>query len=183
MRASSARRSRRCLPAGRGTRRPRRNFASWACGWSRSALCFERMSYDKDVVAVQAGKPVEFVLENNDSDAAQLRDPRAGLARGDRHVFGSPRPAAGICRAATTFRGRRRFWCRASCCSRAIRKKMSFDGTDRDRGSIPIVCTYPGHWRRMYGALVRGRRSRRLSGRSRKVRGERRGSTPRGCTA
>ncbi len=27
---------------------------------------FERMSYDKDVVAVQAGKPVEFVLENND---------------------------------------------------------------------------------------------------------------------
>ena len=27
---------------------------------------FERMSYDKDVIPVQAGKPVEFVLENND---------------------------------------------------------------------------------------------------------------------
>ncbi len=63
---------------------------------------FERMSYDKDVIALRAGKPVEFVFENSDlmpHNFVILQPRHAGRDRSDGRGHG---PAARGRQAATT---------------------------------------------------------------------------------
>jgi putative heme-binding domain-containing protein len=112
---------------------------------------FERMSYDQDVVAVQAGKPVEFVLQNSDlmphnfviaqpgslEEVGLLAEAHAQEpAFAARHfVPQSPKilASAGLMLPRET-------------------ERLSFNAPTA-AGVYPFVCTYPGHWRRMYGAL------------------------------
>ena len=112
---------------------------------------FERMSYDQDVVAVQAGKPVEFVLQNSDlmphnfviaqpgslEEVGLLSEAHAQeSAFAARHyVPDSPK----ILAAARLMLPRET-------------QRLSFNAPTA-AGVYPFVCTYPGHWRRMYGAL------------------------------
>jgi putative heme-binding domain-containing protein len=112
---------------------------------------FERMSYDQDVVAVQAGKPVEFVLQNSDlmphnfviaqpgslEEVGLLAEAHAQeSAFAARHyVPDSPK----ILAAAKLMLPREA-------------QRLSFNAPTA-AGVYPFVCTYPGHWRRMYGAL------------------------------
>jgi putative heme-binding domain-containing protein len=112
---------------------------------------FERMSYDQDVVAVQAGKPVEFVLQNSDlmphnfviaqpgslEEIGLLAEAHAQeSAFAARHyVPQSPK----ILAAAKLMLPRES-------------QRLSFHAPSA-AGVYPFVCTYPGHWRRMYGAL------------------------------
>ncbi len=112
---------------------------------------FERMSYDQDVVAVQAGKPVEFVLQNSDlmphnfviaqpgslEEVGLLAEAHAQeSAFAARHyVPDSPK----ILAAAKLMLPRET-------------QRLSFNAPTA-AGVYPFVCTYPGHWRRMYGAL------------------------------
>jgi putative heme-binding domain-containing protein len=112
---------------------------------------FERMSYDQDVVALQAGKPVEFVLQNSDLmphnfviaqpgsleevgllSEAQAQQPEFAARH---YVPQSPKilAAAGLMQPRES-------------------ERLSFNAPTR-AGVYPFVCTYPGHWRRMYGAL------------------------------
>ena len=59
---------------------------------------FERMSYDQDVVAVQAGKPVEFVLQNSDLMPHNFVIAQPGSLEEVGLLVGSPRTGIGICR-------------------------------------------------------------------------------------
>ena len=110
-----------------------------------------RMIYDKEKIAVQAGKPVEFRFSNTDAmphnfaivspgalqEVGELaeatgRDPdamdRAYIPKSDKVLLGSQLLQPGESQA------------------------ISFDAPTQP-GVYPYVCTYPGHWRRMFGAL------------------------------
>ena len=110
-----------------------------------------RMIYDKAVIAVQAGKTVEFVLTNSDSmphnfaivkpgameeigklaeDTAQAKDAieRHYIPKSDKILLSSRLLNNGDTQA------------------------LSFE-VPKVPGVYSYVCTYPGHWRRMYGAL------------------------------
>lgn len=110
-----------------------------------------RMIYDVERIAVQAGKPVEFRFSNADNmphnfcivlpgaleeiglkAEATARDPDAM----ERHYV----PVSD----------------KVLLSSRLLQpgesQALSFD-VPTEPGIYPYVCTYPGHWRRMYGAL------------------------------
>ena len=112
---------------------------------------FEKMSYDKDVIVVKAGRPVEFLLENTDlmphnfaitqpgalEEIGLLSEASAqkpGFAE-KHYVPDSPK----ILLKSTLLQPRES-------------QKLSFVAP-KELGVYPYVCTYPGHWRRMYGAL------------------------------
>jgi putative heme-binding domain-containing protein len=117
----------------------------------RVGTVFERMAFDQDVIVVQAGKPVEFLLDNTDlmphnfvivrpgslEEVGLLAEAQAqqpGFA--ERHyVPDSPQ----------VLLSSRLLQPRQS-------QKLSFEVPSQP-GVYPFVCTYPGHWRRMYGAL------------------------------
>jgi len=117
----------------------------------RIGTVFERMSYDVEVVAVRAGKPVEFILENNDLMP---------------HNFVITQPGAmeeiGLTAEATAQQpdAARRHYVPVSdkilLSSRLLQpresQRLSFTAPTTP-GVYPYVCTYPGHWRRMFGAL------------------------------
>jgi putative heme-binding domain-containing protein len=112
---------------------------------------FERMSYDKDVVPVQAGKPVEFVLENNDLMPHNfvIVEPGALEEIGLFSEAHAQQPAFAarnyVPRSAKVLVSSVLLQPRDS-------EKLSFIAP-MAQGVYPFVCTYPGHWRRMYGAL------------------------------
>jgi putative heme-binding domain-containing protein len=110
-----------------------------------------RMIYDKERIFVQAGKPVEFRFSNSDHmphnfaitlpgaleevgllAEATARDPdamaRQYIPKSDKILVASLLLQPGQDRA------------------------ISFE-VPHEPGVYPYVCTYPGHWRRMYGAL------------------------------
>jgi putative heme-binding domain-containing protein len=110
-----------------------------------------RMIYDKETIVVAAGKPVEFRFSNTDAmphnfaivqpgslaEVGELaeetgRDPdaleRHFIPVSDKVLLGSKLLQPGE------------------------NQSLSFD-VPTEPGVYPYVCTYPGHWRRMYGAL------------------------------
>jgi putative heme-binding domain-containing protein len=112
---------------------------------------FERMIFDKETLAVQAGKPVEFRFSNADAMP---------------HNFVIVRPGAleevGLAAEATArdADAKDRQYVPKSdkilLASRLLEsgqtQSLSFEAP-KEPGIYPYVCTYPGHWRRMYGAL------------------------------
>ena len=112
---------------------------------------FEKMSYDKDIIAVQAGKPVEFILDNSDlmphnlaitlpgalEEIGLLSEANAqkpGFAE-QHYIPTSPKILA-----------------KSTLLQPRDSQRLSFN-VPKEPGIYPIVCTYPGHWRRMYAAL------------------------------
>jgi putative heme-binding domain-containing protein len=117
----------------------------------RLATVPDQMLYDKERLFVKAGKAVEVLFENNDLMP---------------HNFVVTRPGAleeigTLAEATATQPGAlERHYVPASpkilCSSRLLAprdaQKLDFTAPARP-GVYPYVCTYPGHWRRMYGAL------------------------------
>jgi putative heme-binding domain-containing protein len=111
----------------------------------------EQMLFDKDRLVVQAGKPVEILFENNDLMP---------------HNFVITQPGAleevGLLAESTATQPgafERHFVPHSDKILLSSRllpprgaDKLSFTAPDKP-GVYPYVCTYPGHWRRMYGAL------------------------------
>ena len=112
---------------------------------------FEKMAYDKDIVVVAAGKPVEFLLDNSDlmphnfvivqpgglEEIGLLSEANAqqpGFAE-KQYVPQSEKVLA-----------------KSTLMQPRDTQKVSFNAP-KQPGVYPFVCTYPGHWRRMYGAL------------------------------
>ena len=111
----------------------------------------ERMAYDKDVLVIKAGKPVEFIFENIDfmphnfvigkpgsmADLGKLGEDTAkdADAAARHYVPKSPNVLLG---------------------SKLLQpreiEKLSFMAP-KEPGVYPFVCTFPGHWQRMHGAL------------------------------
>jgi putative heme-binding domain-containing protein len=117
----------------------------------RIGTLFERMSYDKDVIAVRAGKPVEFVFENTDLMPHNLVIAQPGSLEeiGQEAEATAQQPGAAerhfVPRSPKILLSSTLLQPRAS-------EKLSFVAPNTP-GVYPYVCTYPGHWRRMYGAL------------------------------
>ncbi len=111
----------------------------------------ERMSYDKELIAVAAGKPVEFVFQNDDLMPHNfvITSPGALEEVGLLAESTAQQPGA-----------LERHYIPPSdkllLSSRLLHanqsQKLSFTAPN-EPGVYPYVCTYPGHWRRMYGAL------------------------------
>jgi putative heme-binding domain-containing protein len=112
----------------------------------------ERMNYDKEQIVVEAGKSVEFRFSNIDNmphnfvivtpgsleevglkaeasaQDADARD-RNFVPKSDKVLLASKLLNAGES------------------------QSLSFD-VPKEPGMYPYVCTYPGHWRRMFGVLI-----------------------------
>jgi putative heme-binding domain-containing protein len=111
----------------------------------------DQMLYDKERLVVPSGKPVEFVFENNDlmphnfvitqpgalEEIGTLAESTATDPQAAAHHFVPPSK-------------------KILLASRLIQprdaQRLSFTAP-KQPGIYPYVCTYPGHWRRMYGAL------------------------------
>jgi putative heme-binding domain-containing protein len=138
------------LPAADGKAR-RVELADLGVRVVRIGTVYERMAYDQETVAVQAGRPVLFVLENPDAmphnfvivapgrmqEVGELAEQQAqntnfaqqGFVPRSPHVLAK----SGLLQPQGTTR-------------------VNFQAP-AEPGVYPYVCTYPGHWRRMFGAL------------------------------
>lgn len=111
----------------------------------------ERMIYDKEMIAVQAGKPVEFRFSNTDNMPHNF----AVVLPGALKEVGELAEATG-----RDADAQQRHYIPVSdkilVSSKALDKggsqAIAFE-VPAQPGIYPYVCTYPGHWRRMYGAL------------------------------
>jgi putative heme-binding domain-containing protein len=119
----------------------------------RVGTLFDQMSFDKERLVVQAGKPVEFVFENTDimphnfvivtpgnlqkvGDAAEAFAQAPGAAAAQ-YV---PNMPAGV------------VLLKSKLLQTRQSEQLKF-AAPKEPGIYPYVCTYPGHWRRMHGAL------------------------------
>jgi len=111
----------------------------------------EKMAYDKELIAVKAGKAVEIVFENIDLMPHNLviTQPGAMEEIGLAAETSALQPGAAA-RQYVPQSGK------ILLASRLLQpretQKLSFVAPT-EPGVYPYVCTYPGHWRRMYGAL------------------------------
>lgn len=111
----------------------------------------ERMAYDKEMLVVKAGKPVEFLLENNDLMPHNFVITLPGAME----EIGKMAEAS-----ATSPDAQARHFVPQSnkilLFSRLLQaresQKLSWTAPTQP-GVYPYVCTYPGHWLRMHGAL------------------------------
>ncbi len=112
----------------------------------------ERMNYDKEKIAVAAGKPVEFRFSNLDNMPHNL-------------VFVKPGALEEVGleaeRTAQDADARDRQFVPVSDKILLASKLLGPGETQSlvldvpsEPGMYPYVCTYPGHWRRMFGVLV-----------------------------
>jgi putative heme-binding domain-containing protein len=111
----------------------------------------EQMLYNKERIVVRAGKPVEIVFENNDLMPHNFVITQQGALEeiGTLAEATATQPGAAD-RQYVPPSGK------ILLSSRLLQprgtQKLSFTAP-RQPGVYPYVCTYPGHWRRMYGAL------------------------------
>lgn len=131
----------------------RRELADIGVRVIRVGTLFDQMSYDKERLVVQAGKPVEFVFENTDimphnfvivtpgnlqkvGDAAEAFATTPGAAAAQ---YVPSMPAGVVLLKSKLLQTRQS-------------EQLKF-AAPKEPGIYPYVCTYPGHWRRMHGAL------------------------------
>ena len=110
-----------------------------------------RMIYDKELIAVQAGKPVEFRFSNTDAMPHNF----AIVLPGSLREVGELAEATGRDSDAMDrhyIPDSDKVLLGSKLLQPGESEAISFD-VPTQPGVYPFVCTYPGHWRRMYGAL------------------------------
>ncbi|MCE9529679.1 MAG: discoidin domain-containing protein [Planctomycetes bacterium] len=111
----------------------------------------ERMAYDKEILVVKAGKPVEFIFENIDLMPHNFVIGTPGsmeeLGKIAEATAQSPDAAARhfVPKSPKVLLG-------SDLLQPRDAQKLSFIAP-KEPGVYPYVCTYPGHWMRMHGAL------------------------------
>ncbi|HEY3787193.1 MAG TPA: discoidin domain-containing protein, partial [Urbifossiella sp.] len=112
----------------------------------------DQMLFDKERLAVQAGKPVEFIFENTDlmpHNFVIITPGSLEVVGNAGEAFGT-QPGAAERNYVPTVPGR------ILLASRLLQPRHAQNlpfTAPKQPGIYPYVCTYPGHWRRMYGAL------------------------------
>lgn len=110
-----------------------------------------RMIFDKEVLVVQAGKPVEFRFSNVDSMPHNFAIVQPGsLAEVGELGETTGRDADAAARHYVP--ASNKVLLGSKLLQSGEEQALSFQ-TPTTPGIYPYVCTYPGHWRRMYGAL------------------------------
>ena len=117
----------------------------------RIGTVYERMAYDKETIAVQAGKPVLFVLHNSDVMPHNFVIARPGTMQelGELAEASSQNPAF----AKQSFVPQSPNVLAASTLMQPQASQRVTFSVPTEPGVYPYVCTYPGHWRRMFGAM------------------------------
>ncbi len=111
----------------------------------------ERMIYDRETITVQAGRPVEFRLTNTDNMPHNFTVVQPGfMAEVGELAETTGRDADA---AARHFIPKSDRILVASTLVQPEQSDSIFFEVPKEPGIYPYVCTYPGHWRRMYGAL------------------------------
>ncbi len=110
-----------------------------------------RMIYDKEKLVVQAGKPVEFRLSNSDSMPHNFAIVQPGAMQEVGELAEATARDADVIRRQYIPKSNK-----VILGSRLLQpgetQALSFDVPSKP-GVYPYVCTWPGHWRRMFGAL------------------------------
>jgi len=112
----------------------------------------EQMLYDKTLIVVEAGKPVEIILINDDAMPHNLVVLKPGALEeiGQASEKMTPEPDA---------QGRLyvpespKILLATKLVEPGQQAKLSFTAPE-EPGDYPYVCTFPGHWRRMTGTLA-----------------------------
>ncbi len=110
-----------------------------------------RMIFDKERIAVQAGKPVEFRFSNTDNMPHNF----AITVPGALEEVGELAEATGRdpdAMARHYIPKSNKILLASRLLQTGENEALSFEAPTTP-GIYPYVCTYPGHWRRMYGAL------------------------------
>jgi putative heme-binding domain-containing protein len=112
---------------------------------------YERMAYDRETIAVQAGRPVLFVLENADVMPHNFVITRPGAMQkvGELAEASAQNPAF----AKQNFVPTTADVLAASGLMQPQASQRILFTAPTEPGVYPYVCTYPGHWRRMFGAM------------------------------
>jgi putative heme-binding domain-containing protein len=117
----------------------------------RLATVPEQMLYDQERIVVKAGKPVEVLFENNDLMPHNFVVTQPGALEEIGTLAEATATQAGASERHYVPNSKK-----ILVSSRLIppreSQKLSFTAPAKP-GVYPYVCTYPGHWRRMYGAL------------------------------
>jgi putative heme-binding domain-containing protein len=110
-----------------------------------------RMIFDKERIVVQAGKPVEFRFSNTDAMPHNFAITVPGsLAEVGELAEATGREPDAIARHYIPKTDQ--VLLASVLLQPGQNEAMSFE-VPSEPGVYPYVCTYPGHWRRMYGAL------------------------------
>jgi putative heme-binding domain-containing protein len=119
----------------------------------RVGTLFDQMSFDKERLVVQAGKPVEFLFENTDIMPHNFvivtpgNLEKVGMAAEE---FATQPGAAAAQYVPNMPPGV--ILLKSKLLQTRQAEQLKFTAP-KEPGIYPYVCTYPGHWRRMHGAL------------------------------
>jgi putative heme-binding domain-containing protein len=111
----------------------------------------DQMLFDRDRITVQAGKPVEFEFQNTDIMPHNF----AVLLPGSLEEVGNAAEAFGVtpgAQAKNFLPPSDKILLGSKLLQPRESQALRFNVPSKP-GVYPYVCTYPGHWRRMYGAL------------------------------
>ncbi|QDU19374.1 PVC-type heme-binding CxxCH protein [Urbifossiella limnaea] len=134
-------------------RRARRELSDIGVRVVRVGTLTDQMLYSTDRLVVQAGRPVEFVFENTDimphnfvitrpgalAEVGNLAEAFATQPGAAENHYVPPAPPGSILLASNLLAPQQA-------------QQLRFQAPAAP-GVYPYVCTYPGHWRRMHGAL------------------------------
>ena len=110
-----------------------------------------RMIFDKELIAVEVGKPVEFRFSNTDAMPHNFAITLPGsLAEVGELAEATGRDADAMTRHYIPVTDK--ILLASKLLQPGEDEALSFEAPT-EPGVYPYVCTYPGHWRRMYGAL------------------------------
>jgi putative heme-binding domain-containing protein len=111
----------------------------------------DQMLFDKDRIVVRAGKPVEIIFENIDLMPHNLVVIQPGSLEEIGNLGESTATQPGALERHYVPKSSKILFASRLLPPRDV-QKLSFTAPTQP-GVYPYVCTYPGHWRRMYGAL------------------------------
>ena len=131
----------------------RRELADIGVRVIRVGTLFDQMSYDKERMVVAAGKPVEFAFQNTDIMPHNF----VIVAPGNLEKIGNAAEAFATAPGAAAKQyvpdmPRGVVLLKSKLLQTRQAEQLKFTAP-KEPGIYPYVCTYPGHWRRMHGAL------------------------------
>lgn len=112
----------------------------------------ERMIYDKEKIVVQAGKPVEFRFSNTDNMPHNFVIVKPGSLE-EVGLLAESTAQEADARDRNFVPKSDKILLQSKLVNAGQSEAISFD-VPAEPGMYPYVCTYPGHWRRMFGVLV-----------------------------
>jgi putative heme-binding domain-containing protein len=111
----------------------------------------EQMLFDKERLAVKAGKPVEILFENTDMMPHNFVITQPGALEEIGMAAEAQATQAGALERHYVPASKKILLASRLLAPRDV-QKLTFTAPTKP-GVYPYVCTYPGHWRRMFGAL------------------------------